>query len=144
MQIFAGRFDYAMDARGRVPIPPRYRNAFADEAWLNEGPDLCLRLFTGESFQREAALHTSRPSTEEEGRQERRDFFANCLSVDLDRQGRILIPASMRAYAGLEGNVIVAGAGEWLEIWHPQRFAEAMEKRRGRRAARVRGGRQRS
>ena len=130
MQVFAGRFEYAMDGRGRVPVPPRYRNAFTEEAWLNEGPDSCLRLFTGESFQREAQLYTSKPSTEEEGREDRRDFFANCMSVELDGQGRILIPGPMRSYAGLEGAVIVAGTGEWLEIWNPRRFADAMAKRR--------------
>jgi MraZ protein len=141
VQVFAGRFEYTMDDRGRVPVPPRYRNAFAEEAWLNEGPDSCLRLFTAESFQREADLYTSKPSTEREGREDRRDFFANCMSVELDRQGRILIPGPMRSAAGLENAVIVAGTGEWLEIWEPRRFADAMAKRRGAQAPAARRAR---
>ena len=126
MQYFLGRYDYAMDDRGRVPIPPRYRDLFARGAMLNQGPDPCLRLFTAESFEQQAELHTREPALERAGRMTRHAFFANSFSVELDRQGRILIPGPLRAYAGLEGNVVVAGAGEWLEIWNPKAFGAEM------------------
>jgi MraZ protein len=126
LQYFLGRYDYAMDERGRVPVPPRYRDLFARGAVLNQGPDPCLRLFTAESFEEQAALYTSEPATERAGRMTRHAFFANSFSVELDRQGRILIPGQLRAYAGLEGSVVVAGAGEWLEIWNPERFDAEM------------------
>ncbi len=126
MQYFLGRYDYAMDERGRVPVPPRYRDLFARGAVLNQGPDPCLRLFTAESFEEQAALYTGEPATERAGRMTRHAFFANSFSVEVDRQGRILIPGPLRTYAGLEGNVVVAGAGEWLEIWDPERFEAEM------------------
>jgi MraZ protein len=125
-QYFLGRFEYAMDERGRVPVPPRYRELFAPGAMLNQGPDPCLRLFTSESFQQQAELYTSNPAIEEVARMTRRAFFANSFSVELDKQGRILIPGPLRAYARLEGNVIISGAGEWLEIWSPQQFETEM------------------
>ncbi len=125
-QFFLGRFEYAMDERGRVPVPPRYRELFAPGAMLNQGPDPCLRLFTSESFQQQAELYTSNPAIEEVARMTRRAFFANSFSVELDKQGRILIPGPLRAYARLEGNVIISGAGEWLEIWSPQQFETEM------------------
>ncbi len=121
-QYFLGRFEYAMDDRGRVPIPPRYRELFSIGAMLNQGPDPCLRLFTAESFQEQAQLYTSEPAIERSGRMTRHAFFANSFSVELDKQGRILTPTPLRAYAQLEGNVIIAGAGEWLEIWSPEQF----------------------
>ena len=125
-QYFLGRYEYAMDDRGRVPIPPRYRDLFALGAMLNQGPDPCLRLFTAESFHQQAQLYTSDPAIERSGRMTRHSFFANSFSVELDRQGRILIPGPLRAYARLEGNVVISGAGEWLEIWHPEQFEAEM------------------
>jgi len=115
-----------MDERGRVPVPPRYRDLFLKGAVLNQGPDPCLRLFPAESFEQQAALYTSAPAIERAGRITRHAFFANSFTVEPDRQGRILIPAPLRAYAGLEGSVIVAGAGEWIEVWNPQRFEAEM------------------
>lgn len=126
MQYFLGRYDYAMDGRGRVPVPPRYRDLLARGAVLNQGPDPCLRLFTAESFEQQAELYTSGPAIERAGRMTRHAFFANSFSVELDRQGRILIPGLLRAYARLEGSVLVAGAGEWLEIWNPEEFDAEM------------------
>jgi MraZ protein len=125
-QYFLGRYEYAMDDRGRVPIPPRYRDLFAHGAMLNQGPDPCLRFFTAESFAQQAQLYTSEPAIERSGRMTRHAFFANSFSVELDKQSRILIPAPLRAYARLEGNVIIAGAGEWLEIWNPEQFEAEM------------------
>ena len=126
MQYFLGRYEYAMDERGRVPVPPRYRELFAHGAVLNQGPDPCLRLFTAESFEQQATLYTSEPAIERGGRVTRHGFFANSFSVELDGQGRMLIPAPLRVYAGLEGSVVVAGAGEWLEIWDPGQFEAEM------------------
>ncbi|MEX0786012.1 MAG: cell division/cell wall cluster transcriptional repressor MraZ [Dehalococcoidia bacterium] len=126
MQYFLGRYEYAMDARGRVPVPPRYRDLFIKGAVLNQGPDPCLRLFTAESFEQQAALYTSAPAIERGGRMTRHAFFANSFTVEPDRQGRILVPAPLRVYAGLEGTVIVSGAGEWIEVWSPNRFETEM------------------
>jgi MraZ protein len=126
MPFFLGRYEYAMDVRGRVPVPPRYRDLFVRGAVLSQGPDPCLRLFTQDSFDQQAALYTAEPATERSGRTTRRSFFAQSFSVELDRQGRILIPGALRQYAGLESNAIVVGAGEWLEIWDPGRFESEM------------------
>ena len=126
MQYFLGRYEYAMDERGRVPVPPRYRELFARGAVLNQGPDPCLRLFTAESFEQQAELYTSEPAIERGGRMTRHAFFANSFSVELDRQGRMLIPGPLREHARLEGSVVVAGAGEWLEIWNPEQFESEM------------------
>lgn len=111
-----------MDERGRVPVPPRYRDAFLRGAVLNQGPDPCLRLFTEESFEQQAELYTSQPANQRGARLTRHSFFANSFGVEPDRQGRILVPGPLRTYAALEGAVVVAGAGEWLEIWNPERF----------------------
>ncbi len=116
-----------MDGRGRVPVPPRYRDLLARGAVLSQGsPDTCLRLYTAESFEQQAALYTNEPPTRKAGRITRHAFFTRSFAVELDRQGRILVPGPLRAFAGLDGNVVVVGAGEWLEIWNPERFEAEM------------------
>jgi len=116
-----------MDERGRVPVPPRYREVFARGAVVSQGSPLsCLRLYTAESFEQQATLYTSEPATRRAGRITRHAFFARSFPVELDRQGRILVPGPLRSYAGLEGSVVLAGAGEWLEVWNPERFEAEM------------------
>lgn len=127
MQYFLGRYDYAMDDRGRVPLPPRYRDLFARGVVISQGsPDPCLRVYTTEGFEGQAALYATEPATRRAGRIARHAFFSRSFPVELDKQGRILIPAALRSYATLESNVVVVGAGEWLEIWSPDRFVDEM------------------
>ena len=124
---FLGSYEYAMDERGRVPVPPRYRDALSRGAVLGQGAPLpCLRLYTQESFEKQARIYTAQPATKKVGRMTRHLFFARSFPVELDRQGRILIPAALRSYAGLENSVVVIGAGEWLELWSPERLERVM------------------
>jgi MraZ protein len=122
-----GTYDYAMDARGRAPVPPRYRELFTRGGVISQGsPDSCLRLFTAESFELQAAHYTTQPGTRKAGRIVRQAFFARSYPVDLDGQGRILIPAPLREFAQFEGDIVIVGAGEWLEIWSPERHQAQM------------------
>jgi len=116
-----------MDGRGRVPVPPRYRELFSRGGVISQGsPDLCLRLFTADGFDQQAAHYTRPPGTRKAGRIVRQGFFARSYPADLDAQGRMLVPAPLREYARLEGNVVIVGAGDWLEIWNPERFLAQM------------------
>lgn len=127
MDYFLGHYEYAMDGRGRVPVPPRYRDVLSRGAVLSQGsPDPCLRLYTLDGFERQARLYTSEPATRKAGRMVRQAYFGRAFEVDVDKQGRILIPATLRAHAGLGANVVVVGAGEWIEIWSPERFEAEM------------------
>lgn len=126
---FAGTFDYAMDERGRVPLPPVYRDAFEAGVVLSQGrPDPCLRLLTVESYQRISDEHTADSPMLNRGRVLRRAFFPNVRVIEVDRQHRILIPAGMREYAGLKRQVLLMGMGDSLEIWDPETW-EAEDER---------------
>jgi MraZ protein len=128
LDLFLGTYEYAMDGRGRVPVPPRYRDLLTRGAVISQGsPDLCLRLYTVEGFERLGAIFMSQPVTRKAGRIARESYFGRAFPVDVDRQGRVLIPASLRAHAGLENSVIMIGAGEWLNIWSPEHFDEEMK-----------------
>jgi MraZ protein len=125
--LFLGRYEYAMDDRGRIPMPPRFRDALVQGIILTQGaPDHCVRAFSLEGFDQQADLYMTAPSTQREGRVLRRAFFARAYSAELDRQGRVLIPPPLRRWASLESEVVVVGTGEGIEIWDAKAFDDAM------------------
>ena len=126
---FLGTFDYAMDERGRVPLPPRYRDAFRNGIVLSQGsPDRCLRIYTQEAFGAQAAQTLAQPSLRRSGRDLRKSLFSRSYDAELDKQNRILIPGQMREYAGLSGKVLVIGVGDWLEVWSPDAYEAEMTR----------------
>ena len=101
--LFVGTFDYAMDDRGRVPLPPKYRDGFRAGAMLVQGsPDRCLRVYTLDEFQKESAQYTALPTLHRKGRDLRRHWFSQVHDVQLDQQSRVLVPALLRSFADLE------------------------------------------
>jgi MraZ protein len=124
---FLGTYEYAMDERGRVPMPPRFRDALRDGVILTQGaPDRCIRGFSTSAFDEQAGLYTAEPAIHRDGRILRRQFFARAHPVELDRQGRVLIPGVLRKFADLTDQVVVIGAGEGFEIWATSFFDEVM------------------
>jgi MraZ protein len=124
--LFLGSYPYSMDERGRVPIPPRFRDAFLTGVILTQGsPDKCVRIYPQSGFEEKANLYMSEPVTRRIGRAMRRSFFSSAFDAQLDRQGRVLIPPQLRRWAGLEGEVLVIGIGDGIEVWDEAAFEEA-------------------
>ena len=125
--LFLGKHDYSMDERGRIPMPPRFREALMQGIILTQGtPDHCIRAYPLDAFEQQAALYTESPVTTRSGRVARRAFFSGAYQAELDRQGRVLIPPVLREFAGLEGQVVIVGIGEGMEIWNSDDFATAL------------------
>jgi MraZ protein len=125
--LFLGKHDYSMDERGRVPMPPRFREALMHGVILTQGsPDRCVRAYPLDGFEQQAALYTGQPLTTHAGRVMRRAFFSGAYDAELDRQGRVLIPPLLRQWAGLDGQVAVVGTGDAIEVWDAARFAEVL------------------
>ena len=114
---FRGNFEYQLDDRNRVALPPKFREDFARGAVLVPGLDGCIEVYTPEGFDAEAGVVERVPAYSEEGRQLRRAFFALSFDVQRDGQGRLLIPAKLLTYAGIERDVVVLGNDQRLEIW---------------------------
>jgi len=118
-----------MDDRGRVPLPPKYRDAFRAGVMLVQGsPDRCLRVYTVDQFQKESAQYTSLPTLHRKGRDLRRIWFSGVHDVQLDQQSRVLVPGPLREYAQLDNKVILSGCGDWLEMWTPELFRQDIER----------------
>lgn len=126
---FTGTFDYAMDDRGRVPIPPRYRDAFREGVVLGQGsPDTCVRLYTPGAWEQEAARYLAQSPMRRKGRDLRRGFFSRTEETKLDAQHRVLIPSWLRDYGKLSKKVLLLGVGEWMELWDPGRHQEELAR----------------
>lgn len=129
MDYFLGTFDYAMDERGRVPLPPAYRDAYRGGIVLSQGsPERCVRVYTPAAFDEQARRYTAPSPMQRKGRDLRKVLFSRSHHAQLDAQNRVLVPAPLRQYASLAGKVLVVGAGEWLEVWAPTEYESIMSR----------------
>ena len=118
-RMFLGQYAHSIDAKGRLTIPVRFRSALASGAYVTQGFDKNLMVYTTDSFDRLATRATSLTTTSPEARAVRRLLFGGATEVSLDSVGRILLPPFLRDYAGLdlEQEAVLVGAGEYFEIW---------------------------
>lgn len=115
-----GEFRHTLDDRSRVAVPVRFRQRLGQGATLARWLDRCLGLFPHDEWEELAAKLRALPLTNPNAREFARFMSSGAVDVELDKQGRILVPSYLREYAGLvEGEVIVVGALNRLEIWSP-------------------------
>jgi MraZ protein len=115
--MFLGEFSHSIDDKGRLTLPAKFRPELGQGVVVTRGVDKCLFIFTVEEFQRLAERIGELPMTQAEGREFSRHFFSGALDVEVDKQGRILIPQNLRDYAGLDGEAIVTGVNKRIEVW---------------------------
>jgi MraZ protein len=115
--MFLGEFQHNIDDKGRVTIPARYRGELAAGLVVTRGFDQNLMLFTMDEWQALATRIAERPLSDEGVRAFRRRVFSGAADLNPDRQGRILLPTYLREFAGLTGEVVIAGNFNYLEIW---------------------------
>lgn len=122
--IFSGEFDHRIDSQGRIAIPARFRPAFAAGVVLSRGYDPCIVGYEPGEWQRLAEEIASRPSTQASARRLARLTFSGAYPVELDKQGRVLLPGALREYADVSEGAVVVGAGRLIEIWSAERWAQ--------------------
>ena len=117
--MFLGQFQHNLDDKGRLMIPARFRELLVGGAFITQGFDKCLMVMTETHFKqvydRIEAMNLADPST----RSLRRLLLSNAYPVEVDKVGRILVPQNLRAFLQIEGEAIVAGQGEYFEVWKP-------------------------
>lgn len=112
-----GQHRYQLDSKGRIALPARFRDAFGHGVFLTLGQDGCLFAYPLDEWQRRSAEVRSRPLSGQEARAYARMFFGSAEPVELDAQGRLVIPQRLRNQVGLGREVVVVGVSERLEIW---------------------------
>jgi MraZ protein len=121
---FFGRFDHSIDGKGRVILPAKFRGAFEDGGYLTQHHDGCLALWTPDQFDSQMLRMQERAGDSRSQRNQARYWASTSHESEIDRQGRMMIPARLRAYAALEGDVLVLGAIDRIELWNPARWEE--------------------
>ena len=120
--MFMGEYSHAIDAKGRVIMPAKFREELGASCVVTRGLEGCLSVYTSEAWQALAdkmkKLHTSK----EKVRAFNRFLFGSAAELEFDRTGRILIPATLRDYAGLSREVTVLGTGDTIEIWDKEAY----------------------
>lgn len=115
--MFTSQYSHTIDAKGRLIIPTRYRELLGDVFMVTKGMDGCLFVYANEDWKVFEEKLTSLPITNREARVFARFFLSGAVQVEVDKQGRILLPANLREFAKLEKDVVLAGVGSRIEIW---------------------------
>ena len=115
---FHGTFEHTLDAKNRLTVPSKLRAAFSEGAFLVRGADKCISLYPFRTYSAltEAALSGVNPLSAQ-AKQLKRFFHANAQQVELDSAGRVMLNPRQLEHAGIERDVVVAGAGDCLEVW---------------------------
>jgi len=118
-QMFLGQFQHNLDDKGRLMIPARFREMLDGGAYITQGFDRCLMVMTETYFQQVYERLDSMNLADPTARLLRRLILSNAYPFEVDKVGRILIPQNLRAFLQLDGEAIVAGQGEYFEVWKP-------------------------
>ena len=116
--MFLGEYTHTVDDKGRVTIPARFRADLATGVVVTRGLDRNLTIYPLEEWRDLADKIMSKPMTDPSVRSFRRRLFAGAVDLELDRQGRILLPPYLREFADIDGEVVVVGNYNNIEIWN--------------------------
>ncbi|MBQ8663258.1 MAG: division/cell wall cluster transcriptional repressor MraZ [Eubacterium sp.] len=122
--MFMGEYNHTVDTKGRLIIPAKFREALGEEFVVTKGLDGCLFIYSEEEWKNIEEKFRNTPLTTRDARKFSRFFFAGAATCELDKQGRILIPAVLREFAGLEKDVVLAGVFNKIEIWSKDRWLD--------------------
>lgn len=125
--MFWGEYSHHLDEKGRLIIPARYRPYLKKGAILTRGLDRNLVIYPDEAWRALADRLNEIPITDPTARALRRLLFSGAVEISLDRQGRVLIPAYLRQYAALDGEVLIAGMETYLELWKPSDWRATLD-----------------
>jgi transcriptional regulator MraZ len=112
-----GEHDHSLDEKNRLTLPAKLREGLGDGVVVTRGMDGCLFAYAVGEWERMAERIRSLDSLSREGRMMQRHFFSGAVRADLDKQGRMVLPAPLLKSAGIEREVTVAGVYDHLEIW---------------------------
>ncbi|PIV31734.1 cell division/cell wall cluster transcriptional repressor MraZ [Candidatus Wolfebacteria bacterium CG02_land_8_20_14_3_00_37_12] len=123
-----GEFKHNLDLKGRLAVPIKFRQKLSGGAIVTRGLDKCLFVFSNKEWEVLAQKLIALPLAQANSRAFVRLMLAGAMDVELDKQGRILIPDYLRDYAGLKKETIVAGLYNRFEIWNSESWKEYKNK----------------
>jgi MraZ protein len=124
--MFLGQFQHNLDDKGRLMIPARYRELLAAGAFITQGFDKCLMVMTDNYFKQVYDRINAMNLADGTARLLRRLILSSAYPIEVDKVGRILVPQNLRQVIMLEDEAIVAGQGEYFEVWTPAAWNDQM------------------
>jgi len=122
--MFMGEYNHTIDAKGRLIIPAEFRKLLGVEFVLTKGLDGCLYIYPMDEWEAFEEKLRALPLTNKNARTFSRFFVAGAVSCELDKQGRILVPQTLREFAGLDKDVVVMGNLNHIEVWSKEKWSE--------------------
>ena len=120
--MFMGEFAHNIDAKGRLIVPAKFRNELGSAMIVTRGLDGCLSLYTKEAWDKIYAQLLALPTTKKEVRMYVRTLTSKASEVELDNQGRILIPSILIKEAAIVKECVIVGVADKVEIWSNERW----------------------
>lgn len=115
--MFVGEYQHTIDQKGRVIIPAKFREGLGDHFMITRGLDQCIFVYPLEEWRQIEAKLKSLPFTRADARAFTRFFFSGAMECELDKQGRVTLPANLREYARLTKECVLIGVSNRVEIW---------------------------
>lgn len=115
--MFIGEYSHTIDEKGRLQVPVKFREELLRGAVVTRGLDNCLFLYTFEEWEKLADKLANLPISQSKTRAFARLMLAGAMDVEMDKQGRIVLPEYLRKFAGMNKKVVVAGLYSRLELW---------------------------
>ncbi|MBI5221914.1 MAG: division/cell wall cluster transcriptional repressor MraZ [Candidatus Magasanikbacteria bacterium] len=122
--MFIGEYLHNLDEKGRLAVPKKFRSDLAKGAVVTRGLDNCLFLYTKTEWKKLADKLAALPFSQSNARAFARLMLGGAMDVEVDKQGRMVLPEYLRVFAGLKKNVVIAGLYSRLELWDQAKWEE--------------------
>lgn len=122
--MFMGEYNHTVDEKGRLIIPSKFREELGNEFVVTKGLDGCLFAYDNNEWQELENKLRALPLTNKDARAFTRFMLAGAAQVEIDKQGRILLPQVLRTFAGLDKDVVLIGVASRIEIWSKEKWED--------------------
>ncbi len=119
-----GEYQHNLDPKGRISIPAKFRGVLGSSAIVTKGLDSCLFLYPKGEWEKMTEKIASLPVSSSAARAFSRLMLSGAMEVEIDKQGRALLPSYLREYAGIKGETVMAGVLNRVEIWNKPAWGE--------------------
>ncbi|MBR5356521.1 MAG: division/cell wall cluster transcriptional repressor MraZ [Lachnospiraceae bacterium] len=123
--MFMGEYNHSVDEKGRLIIPSKFREELGNEFVITKGLDDCLFIYNNTEWKALEDKLRALPLTNKNARTFARFMLGGAATVELDKQGRILIPQVLRAFASLDKEIVLVGIANRIEIWNKANWEAA-------------------
>lgn len=120
--MFIGEYHHTIDEKGRVAVPVKFRKELANGAVVTKGLDACLFLYPAKEWETQAVRIAGLPITRSDSRAFNRHMLSGAMDIEMDKQGRVVVPDYLRTFSGINKKVVITGLYNRIEIWDAEKW----------------------